>query len=717
MRASSRSSSLNSGAPQRKSKLLDRRRSGGLASLLPGPAICTELPALRSFTGILDDDAPAVHDLNSEIKQLTAQLERSSSPRTVPPKEASSQEMSWHVLMLGRTFREVSNQHVVAAVADVLGLSRDDAASLVATAKGKTTHILSTSSDPSEAFSIMDQLRFRGLIVQVTSEQSPICPKSPTSPKSPTFPKGRARADSFMSGESVSTTAPASPISPVQPPGSRSDEKKRPKANMYLLGRAKTLDASSSLASAPHEWKQHDRDSDGSGDEGTAKIKTPPGGLGSTLCAAQEPKRTFKPHMLRTMIESHRQQLFGQTADKGSSLPSSPRNPTASEMWNTTLEQAGIDVRMSHEVKAAREICDIVRFWLFGAHWALKQTQDGVYKAAIGTKDEVQVIHRTFLMIDSNNTGHIEKNELDTTGLELMESRFKQLKHMVEVSRREHANAVALRGTHAAKRVSAPGRPPADPTSPRQRRRSTTASFEPAEPVTPRSGRPASSAGRPASSSAGMRRDTEPVSLVEPGANRLKPASTVGITLAAWVPANLLCAGDLELAALQAIGKLAKALLRKKSSFSIEDLFRVTWITSTPSDVQTMKAWCKEFAEEARAARVPTPPLLRQGEVDELKAVFRHYDDEGNGELTFDRLVEIGIIARDQIQDFRREWDLNQNGVLDMNEFLDMMCPTGYRANKESRVSTLKDGSRIWLDETVDYWRLGDFIQTENSSH
>jgi len=157
---------------------------------------------------------------------------------------------------------------------------------------------------------------------------------------------------------------------------------------------------------------------------------------------------------------------------------------------------------------------------------------------------------------------------------------------------------------------------------------------------------------------------------------------------------------------MRALEKLTGYLLGKKSSFTLEDMMRTIWMKAKRFEVNKMKDWCKQFIDEARNARVQTPPVLQQGELDGLKSVFKHYDAEGNGELSFEQLVTLGLIFEDQIDKCREEWDSDHNGVLDMQEFCQMMCPAGYRATRDSQIGTLKDGTRVKFDVVANLWRL-----------
>jgi len=140
--------------------------------------------------------------------------------------------------------------------------------------------------------------------------------------------------------------------------------------------------------------------------------------------------------------------------------------------------------------------------------------------------------------------------------------------------------------------------------------------------------------------------------------------------------------------------KVELQLLGRKSSFGIDDMMRLIWLRAQLTDLRTMKAWCQEVVEEAARTRVHSPPALTTQEFEDLCTVFRHYDDAGSGEILFEDLVSKGLIYEDQVKTCKKEWDGNGNGTLGMREFCEMMCPAGYRASKESKIGTQKDGRR-----------------------
>jgi Ca2+-binding EF-hand superfamily protein len=165
--------------------------------------------------------------------------------------------------------------------------------------------------------------------------------------------------------------------------------------------------------------------------------------------------------------------------------------------------------------------------------------------------------------------------------------------------------------------------------------------------------------------------------------------------------------------------KIAAQLFCKNGCFSREDLVKLVWPHASSVEIETMRTWFEtvsEATEDAMKVRAKTPPLLDPREYEDLCTVFKHLDVGKLGELTFDQLVNQGLIYKDDVEEARRLWDTDGNGVLDIVEFCQMMCPSGFRASRQSTIGTLKDGTRVALDNNCGSWRLLDNREQYNRS-
>lgn len=357
---------------------------------------------------------------------------------------------------------------------------------------------------------------------------------------------------------------------------------------------------------------------------------------------------------------------------------------------------------------ARKEACEMMRFLAFGAHVAMFSTKDGVplekeaidaiYSEAIGCKEDVRKVLAVFNTLDCDRNGRVDGEEMQINCDKLMQQRFRELERSMVWARGVYMNLTE--GT--SQQVGS--KPPSSPTltSEAGRGKSKSSNLHPGR----RHSYAAGSPGRVAS----PERDDSPESgeSLRARARRISDsiasAAMLGYTCPKW--AQAMQHDNPARVSARALEKLTTHLLGKKGSFAIEDMMRTIWMKAKRDDIKTMKSWCKQFFEEARNARVSTPPLLQQGELDGLRSVFKHYDTEGTGCLSFDQLVTLGLIYKDQKEKCKEEWDSDGNGIIDIHEFCEMMCPAGYRATRDSKVGTIKDGTRVRFDMTANCWRV-----------
>eukprot|EP00931_Biecheleriopsis_adriatica_P069287 TRINITY_DN43154_c0_g1_i1.p1 TRINITY_DN43154_c0_g1~~TRINITY_DN43154_c0_g1_i1.p1 ORF type:complete len:729 (+),score=196.71 TRINITY_DN43154_c0_g1_i1:70-2256(+) len=148
-----------------------------------------------------------------------------------------------------------------------------------------------------------------------------------------------------------------------------------------------------------------------------------------------------------------------------------------------------------------------------------------------------------------------------------------------------------------------------------------------------------------------------------------------------------------------------KELLRSKGSFIIEDMMRLIWPAATIHDILEMHRWCIEMSKEFERKHVKTPPVLDKAELDALLSVFEYFDDDKSGELQIDELIATGLIKQHQAKKMIGEWDKDKSGSMDRWEFVQMLCPTGFRAFKEAKTGSLPDGTRLIFDDQKVCWR------------
>jgi hypothetical protein len=152
--------------------------------------------------------------------------------------------------------------------------------------------------------------------------------------------------------------------------------------------------------------------------------------------------------------------------------------------------------------------------------------------------------------------------------------------------------------------------------------------------------------------------------------------------------------------------KVEQLLLTKKSSFSILDMMKLIWPAATFHDIQTMGQWCTELKAEAAKLKMEPPPILPKEELDGLMSIFEMVDVDKSNSVSFEELISAGIIHSEQEARYRKDWDHDGNGTLDLLEFCEMMCPAGFRAHADAQVALLMDGRLIVFDGLLNCWRV-----------
>merc|ERR1711879_455655 len=97
------------------------------------------------------------------------------------------------------------------------------------------------------------------------------------------------------------------------------------------------------------------------------------------------------------------------------------------------------------------------------------------------------------------------------------------------------------------------------------------------------------------------------------------------------------------------------------------------------------------------AIRAKTPPVLSKTTQEELEENFHWLDADRSGAVHYDDLVHSGLVDKDLMEKLRKTHDKNGDGLLDCSEFVDMLCPLGFRAHGQVVHSTDEEGRPMSL--------------------
>jgi len=144
--------------------------------------------------------------------------------------------------------------------------------------------------------------------------------------------------------------------------------------------------------------------------------------------------------------------------------------------------------------------------------------------------------------------------------------------------------------------------------------------------------------------------------------------------------------------------RLTLALVgRRTTALTVEDFIRFLWPFAGLQEFQTMTTWYDEFVSSTARWCVPAPEVCPPSTLRELKAVFHYFDKDGHGRVSFDELVNQGLLHREMAK---------AGSEVDLVTFFTLACPAGFRLDPTAETGTTHDGERVVLDHRLGCWRL-----------
>jgi Ca2+-binding EF-hand superfamily protein len=146
----------------------------------------------------------------------------------------------------------------------------------------------------------------------------------------------------------------------------------------------------------------------------------------------------------------------------------------------------------------------------------------------------------------------------------------------------------------------------------------------------------------------------------------------------------------------------------RRRGCTVEDMMRLIWLKSADEDVAVMLEIFKLAALHNK--RLPTPKLLPKRKRHELLENFKWLDTNSNGIISYGDLVDGGLMDEETANELMMKYDLDGSGDLDGEEFLEMLCPHGYRAHEGSKKVVDKEGRLITYVQNNDFtgWMFED---------
>jgi hypothetical protein len=150
--------------------------------------------------------------------------------------------------------------------------------------------------------------------------------------------------------------------------------------------------------------------------------------------------------------------------------------------------------------------------------------------------------------------------------------------------------------------------------------------------------------------------------------------------------------------------KLWKAVSGKEDQIALNHLLRILYPRAQSRDFDAMKSMMEEL-KKRELNRVPAPEVMTYEQRFDLIKVFEFLDADGSGEISVKELTGAGFMSQEEAVSNVDKFSKG-HGELDVEMFLEMMCPHGYRYSKESTIAYADtgDGSSIQKDPTDGQW-------------
>lgn len=126
-----------------------------------------------------------------------------------------------------------------------------------------------------------------------------------------------------------------------------------------------------------------------------------------------------------------------------------------------------------------------------------------------------------------------------------------------------------------------------------------------------------------------------------------------------------------------------------------EDMMKLIWLRAAPEDIDVMNQMFD--LHRTLGARVKTPPLLPKKKRKQLLENFHFLDKRHCGHITYQDLVDGGLIDEQMMKDLKSKYDSTGKGIINQDDFLEMLCPHGCRAHEGVREMVSKDDKHIRL--------------------
>lgn len=149
-------------------------------------------------------------------------------------------------------------------------------------------------------------------------------------------------------------------------------------------------------------------------------------------------------------------------------------------------------------------------------------------------------------------------------------------------------------------------------------------------------------------------------------------------------------------------GDVCEKRHKKPTTCTKEDMMRLLWLKATNTDIAAMNNMFVLYKFKKKA--VSPLPLLPKKKRRELLENFKDLGQHAQDLVPYTALVDADLVDHDLTLELQAKYDKDKNGLFDFEEFLEMLCPYGYRAHEQVKQAVRKDG----MGMRYIVWKGGD---------
>lgn len=125
-----------------------------------------------------------------------------------------------------------------------------------------------------------------------------------------------------------------------------------------------------------------------------------------------------------------------------------------------------------------------------------------------------------------------------------------------------------------------------------------------------------------------------------------------------------------------------------------EDMMKLLWLKANDEDIRVMSMMFDLYNVER--VQVCTPPPLPKKKRKQLLENFNYLDKERVGFISYSEMVEAELVDEHLKNDLQAKYDCSGRGILDADDFLEMLCPFGFQAHDRVTKIVTADDTAIY---------------------